>query len=97
MILLSKVKEKWKKRLQGTSSYTLILQKAYNLEVETCIEIALRSVETDREKRPTIREIVDKLNKLETVRKSLTGQVLSSYSRPLHHSYNNQKQNALNI
>ena len=51
-------------------------------------------VEADREKRPS-REIVDKLNKLETVRKSLTGQVLSSYSRPVHHSYNNHKQNAL--
>lgn len=35
-------------------------------EIRTCIEIALRCVETDRVKRPTISEILDELNKFDT-------------------------------
>lgn len=35
-------------------------------EIQTCIEIALRCVEADREKRPTISEILDELNKFDT-------------------------------
>nr|AGT16241.1 hypothetical protein SHCRBa_027_K06_R_350 [Saccharum hybrid cultivar R570] len=43
-------------------------------EVKTCIQIALRCVEADREKRPTIRSIMDKLNDIETMRKSRINQ-----------------------
>ncbi|CAL4979924.1 unnamed protein product [Urochloa decumbens] len=67
------VQEQWKKTLQATSGDTT-LQEADSLAVKTCIEIALRCVEADRVKRPTIREIIDKLNEIETVRKSLIGQ-----------------------
>ena len=38
--------------------------------VKKCIEIALRCVEADRVKRPTIAEIVDELNKVYTAESS---------------------------
>uniref|UniRef100_A0A0A9CC39 Uncharacterized protein n=1 Tax=Arundo donax TaxID=35708 RepID=A0A0A9CC39_ARUDO len=47
-------------------------------EIKTCIKIALRCVEADRVKRPTIAEIVDELNKIDTAERSLIGQVLSN-------------------
>ncbi|KAF8673294.1 hypothetical protein HU200_048850 [Digitaria exilis] len=70
------VQEQWKKTLQATSRDTALLE-ANSREVKTCIEIALRCVEAERVNRPTIREIVGKLNEIETVRKSIMGQVLS--------------------
>lgn len=39
-------------------------------QVSTCLEIALRCVEVDREKRPTIAEIVGELNKVDTAESS---------------------------
>ncbi|KAI4978904.1 hypothetical protein ZWY2020_015657 [Hordeum vulgare] len=55
---LEHVHENWGKRLQATmSSHTLE-------QVKTCIKIALRCVEVDRERRPTIAQIVDELNKV---------------------------------
>jgi hypothetical protein len=56
-------------------------------QVKTCIEIALRCVEVDREKRPTIAEIVDELSKVDTAESSPTGQVYildRLYARNLH-------------
>jgi hypothetical protein len=44
-------------------------------QVKTCIEIALRCGEVDREKRPTIAEIVDELNKVDAAESSPTSQV----------------------
>lgn len=70
---ICKVQEKWKKRMQEISSHTSS-HEADSLEVKTCIEIAVRCVEPDRKKRPTLREIIDKLNELENVRKALIGQ-----------------------
>uniref|UniRef100_K3XVG7 protein-serine/threonine phosphatase n=1 Tax=Setaria italica TaxID=4555 RepID=K3XVG7_SETIT len=59
------VQGNWGKRLQVTmSSHT-------SHEIKTCIEIALRCVESDRVKRPTIAEIVDELNKIDDVKRSL--------------------------
>ncbi|TKW19911.1 hypothetical protein SEVIR_4G051000v4 [Setaria viridis] len=59
------VHRNWGKRLQVTmSSHT-------SHEIKTCIEIALRCVESDRVKRPTIAEIVDELNKIDDVKRSL--------------------------
>uniref|UniRef100_A0A0E0DD19 Protein kinase domain-containing protein n=1 Tax=Oryza meridionalis TaxID=40149 RepID=A0A0E0DD19_9ORYZ len=66
------VQEKWKKRTQEISSHTS--HEADSLEVKTCIEIAVRCVEADRKKRPTVREIIDKLNEIENGRKALIGQ-----------------------
>ncbi|VAI53380.1 unnamed protein product [Triticum turgidum subsp. durum] len=61
---LEQVHGNWGKRLQGTmSSHT-------SDQVKTCIEIALRCIEVDREKRPTIAEIVGELNKVGTVESS---------------------------
>ncbi|XP_044434212.1 L-type lectin-domain containing receptor kinase VIII.2 isoform X2 [Triticum aestivum] len=63
------VHENWRKRLQETmSSYT-------SEQVKTCIEIALRCVEFDREKRPTIADIVDELNKIEDAGSSAIGKI----------------------
>lgn len=45
-------------------SYTSL--EAYCQQVKRCIEIALNSVEADRDKRPSIGEIIDMLNKTET-------------------------------
>ena len=47
-------------------------------EVKTCIETALICGDADREQRPTIREIMDKLNEIETRRRSRISQVLSN-------------------
>lgn len=44
-------------------------------QIEMCIEIGLRCVELDRERRPTIAEIVDELNKVDSAESSLAGQV----------------------
>lgn len=68
------MQEKWKKRTQEISSHTS--HEADSLEVKTCIEIAVRCVEADRKKRPTVREIIDKLNEIENGRKALIGQVM---------------------
>jgi pyruvate dehydrogenase phosphatase len=45
-------------------------------EVMTCIEIALRCVNSDRQKRPTISKIVEDLNRIDIARLSLTYEVL---------------------
>lgn len=48
-------------------------------EIQTCLKIALRCVEADRAKRPTITEIVDELYKLDNEKRSLMDQVLSHF------------------
>ncbi|XP_037455767.1 putative receptor-like protein kinase At4g00960 [Triticum dicoccoides] len=55
---LEHVHENWGKRLQTT------MPPHTSDQIQTCIEIALRCVEVDREKRPTIAEIVGELNKV---------------------------------
>lgn len=58
----------WEERLQVTnSSHT-------SHEIKTCIEIALRCVDSDPVKRPTIAEIVDELNKIDNAKRSLPDQ-----------------------
>ncbi|XBI03954.1 hypothetical protein VPH35_132312 [Triticum aestivum] len=52
----------WTNRLLETSN----LRKAYSEQVKICIEIGLSCVQEDRHKRPTIQDIVDKLNATET-------------------------------
>uniref|UniRef100_A0A453A0R2 Protein kinase domain-containing protein n=1 Tax=Aegilops tauschii subsp. strangulata TaxID=200361 RepID=A0A453A0R2_AEGTS len=60
------VHENWGKRMQETmSSHT-------SEQVITCIKIALRCVEFDREKRPTIAGIIDELNKIDNAESSAT-------------------------
>ncbi|XP_044949132.1 protein STRUBBELIG-RECEPTOR FAMILY 7-like isoform X1 [Hordeum vulgare subsp. vulgare] len=54
------VLENWEKALQTT----VLSQTSHG--VKKCIEIASRCVEADRVKRPTIAEVVDELNKIDT-------------------------------
>jgi len=56
------VQENWTKRLHETSN----LRKAYSEQVRVCIEIGLSCVQDDRHKRPTIQDILDRLNDTET-------------------------------
>jgi len=63
------VHEKWEKRLQATMSVDI------SLEIKTCIEIAIKCVESDRAKRPTITQIVDELEKIDNAKSSPVGQV----------------------
>lgn len=67
------VHENWKNRWQTTPKHKSL--EADSLEVKTCIEMALQCVEPDRARRPTIMEVVDKLNELETLKLSLIDQV----------------------
>ncbi|XBH72973.1 hypothetical protein VPH35_100159 [Triticum aestivum] len=56
------VQENWTNRPHETSS----LMKAYSKQVKICIEIGLSCVQEDRHKRPTVQNIVDRLNETET-------------------------------
>ncbi|XP_047043562.1 cysteine-rich receptor-like protein kinase 26 [Lolium rigidum] len=60
------VHKNWTKRLQARMS------SRTSQRIRTCIEIALRCVDTDREKRPTATKIVDELNKMDTANYSST-------------------------
>ncbi|XP_062205609.1 probable serine/threonine-protein kinase At1g01540 [Phragmites australis] len=66
------VSENWKGRLQATSRY--LSHEIDTLQVKTCVELALRCLEADRNKRPCIKDIVHELEELEAKieKKSLT-------------------------
>ncbi|KAJ1261656.1 hypothetical protein BS78_09G047200 [Paspalum vaginatum] len=66
------VAEKWMERLQGT----LTSQEIDTIRVEMCVEIALRCVEDDPHKRPSIKEITNDLKELES---EIEGMPLSSH------------------
>ncbi|XP_006662821.1 receptor like protein kinase S.2-like [Oryza brachyantha] len=55
----------WKNRLQKRRDGSLL--EAYCQQVKTCTEIALKCLETDREKRPTIVEIISEINEKEAI------------------------------
>ncbi|KAM3393324.1 hypothetical protein ACQJBY_014154 [Aegilops geniculata] len=57
------VRQNWKRRLQGTLEYPS--HDIDILRVCTCVEIAIRCVNVDREKRPCIQDIVCELEELE--------------------------------
>ncbi|OEL36783.1 Cysteine-rich receptor-like protein kinase 29, partial [Dichanthelium oligosanthes] len=71
------VHENWGKRLGAKMSLHT------SNEIKACIEIASRCVEADRVKRPTIAEIVDELDKIDTAKGSVIDQVLSHCSHQL--------------
>jgi hypothetical protein len=59
--------------------HTMTLHKSWkadSLEVKISIEIALRCVDADRTKRPTMAEVINTLKEIETLKRSLV-QVLS--------------------
>lgn len=68
---ISQVHGNWCKRFQETTipahtSQEIKTARYLRKEIQTCIEIALSCVEADREKRPTISEVLDELNKFDT-------------------------------
>ncbi|CAL4991703.1 unnamed protein product [Urochloa decumbens] len=66
------VHENWKNRCQTTPKHKSL--EADSLEVKMCIEMALRCVEPDRARRPSITEVIDKLNEIESLKLPLLGQ-----------------------
>nr|ACM17528.1 protein kinase domain containing protein-1 [Oryza australiensis] len=55
----------WKTRLETRRNGSLL--KAYCQQVKTCTEIALKCLETDRENRPDIVEIINQINEKEAI------------------------------
>uniref|UniRef100_M8CF42 non-specific serine/threonine protein kinase n=1 Tax=Aegilops tauschii TaxID=37682 RepID=M8CF42_AEGTA len=66
--------KKWQVRLQATMRSHLFE------EVRTCIEIALKCVEDDRIRRPTIAQIVNELSNIGIAKSSPVGQVQATIS-----------------
>ena len=64
----------WRKRLLQSSTVSYHASQ----EVRTCIEMALRCVETDRAQRPTITQIVNELNNIGAAKSSPVDQVCIS-------------------
>ncbi|XP_047051552.1 putative disease resistance protein RGA1 [Lolium rigidum] len=73
--IIELVCESWGKRLHAT------MWSQASQEVKTCIEIALRCVKSDRQERPTIRNIVDDLNRIDIAKLPLTYEATSLQSR----------------
>jgi hypothetical protein len=63
---ITQVYENWRKRLKATCTSSRILD-AYCEQVSVCTEIGLNSMETERGKRPSIMEIIDRLDETETM------------------------------
>nr|XP_025877485.1 mannose/glucose-specific lectin-like [Oryza sativa Japonica Group] len=62
------VHENWSRRFQQTTpTYTSEEIGSLQRQVKTCLEMALQCVEADRHKRPTIAEVVSRLNELDAM------------------------------
>lgn len=61
--------ENWKKRLQEMPRHPY--KEVGSLQVKKCVQIALRCVEDDRNKRPSLKDVVDELEQLEAEIKKL--------------------------
>ncbi|KAM0858016.1 hypothetical protein ACQ4PT_048071 [Festuca glaucescens] len=64
------VEEHWKKKMQETMDYTW--EETNLLGVTKCIEIAVKCVDSNRDKRPSTGDIVDDLNKLDAQIKEMS-------------------------
>ncbi|CAM0885764.1 unnamed protein product [Alopecurus aequalis] len=62
---IENVTENWERRLAAMSTSIYSSHKEDMLRVKTCVEIALRCVEKERNKRPRIKDIVQELEELE--------------------------------
>ncbi|XP_037480273.1 putative receptor-like protein kinase At4g00960 [Triticum dicoccoides] len=72
------VTQNWTKRLQTMMSYASLKEDI--LRVRTCVEIALKCVAMDQNKRPTVKEIVHELEEVEaniTIMSQLTVQIVT--------------------
>ncbi|KAK1692621.1 hypothetical protein QYE76_009318 [Lolium multiflorum] len=72
---LDQVHEKWRNRLEATCTSSSLLE-AYCEQVIICTEIGLSSMEYDRHERPSIMEIIDKLNQTEAKIQKVTVPIL---------------------
>ncbi|KAI4990087.1 hypothetical protein ZWY2020_038450 [Hordeum vulgare] len=84
------VHEKWEKALQTT----VLSHTSHG--VKKCIEIALRCVEADRMKRPTIAEIVDELSKIDTTIIDELNKIDTARSSPIEQVTNLPNNHAFN-
>ncbi|KAM3197461.1 hypothetical protein ACQJBY_072871 [Aegilops geniculata] len=57
--------EEWRERLQKTLNGMSL--EGYSQQIKKCLEIALKCVELDRHERPSIGDIIDRLNETETL------------------------------
>lgn len=73
------VTENWTKRLRALMSYSF---QEDILRVRTCVEIALRCVALDRNKRPTVTDIVHELEALEANITIMSYTIVQTGSRP---------------
>jgi hypothetical protein len=64
--LTTQVHENWRNRLEATCTSSRILE-AYCEQASICTEIGLNSMEYDRQKRPSIVDIIDRLDATETM------------------------------
>jgi len=62
---IDNVQQNWRNRLLATYSNGSLVEASCH-QVKTCIQIALYCVEMDSQKRPSIGEITEKLNEIET-------------------------------
>ncbi|EMS45249.1 putative L-type lectin-domain containing receptor kinase S.7 [Triticum urartu] len=65
-VVIIKVQGNWRARLEAPPIHEPGLE-AYCVQVKTCIEIALKCVQADRRKRPSINDIIDKMNQTENM------------------------------
>ncbi|VAI18405.1 unnamed protein product [Triticum turgidum subsp. durum] len=84
------VHEKWEKALQTT----VLSHTSHG--VKKCIEIALRCVEADRVKRPTIAEVVDELSKIDTAIIDELNEIDTARSSPIEQVTNLRSNQAFN-
>jgi hypothetical protein len=71
MTSITQVNENWRSRLEATCTSTKVLE-AYCEQVNTCTEIGLSSMEYNRHNRPSIVDIIDRLNETETMIEKVT-------------------------
>ncbi|KAF2911626.1 hypothetical protein DAI22_11g193900 [Oryza sativa Japonica Group] len=71
------VHENWRRRFeQATPMYTSEEVESLRLQMKTCIEMALQCVEAQRLKRPTIAEVVSRLNILDDMVRKISPSLL---------------------
>ncbi|XP_037482805.1 G-type lectin S-receptor-like serine/threonine-protein kinase SD1-13 [Triticum dicoccoides] len=73
------VTENWTKRLQALMRYSI---QEDILRVRTCVEIALRCVDSDRNKRPSMNDIVRELEELEANITVMSYLIVQTGSKP---------------
>lgn len=67
-MMIKQVCENWKKKLQMPRHP---YEEIESRQVKKCVEVALRCVEHDRNKRPSLKDVVDELEQLEAEIKKL--------------------------